>query len=155
MNTSHKMKLFIKDFLCKLGQIHRKLHIWSHLLKKPLMENFMFCARTVLSYIKDIIIVENLSDLLKFKRKLRKPKKIKKYSLLFSSKGTYMNILGQKGTSEKKYLLVVQLHFCFLKTLSLHYFFPRHKADQYNEYRIYCSFCTHCVNFPEKLIKNS
>ena len=78
MNTSQKMKLFIKYFLSKRGQIHRKLHICSHLLKKPLMENFMFCARAVLSYIEDIIIVENLSDLLKFTGKLRKPKNYEK-----------------------------------------------------------------------------
>ena len=38
----------------------------------------MFCARAVLSYIKDIIIVENLSDLLKLTGKLRKPKNYEK-----------------------------------------------------------------------------
>ena len=39
-----KMKFSIKDFLIKCDQIHRKLRIWSHLLKKPLIENFIFCA---------------------------------------------------------------------------------------------------------------
>ena len=38
------MKFFIKDFFSKCGQILRKLRIWSHLLKKSLMENFIFCA---------------------------------------------------------------------------------------------------------------
>ena len=28
----------------KCDQIHRKLWVWSHLLKKSLMENFIFCA---------------------------------------------------------------------------------------------------------------
>ena len=37
--TAQKMKLFIKDFFSKCGQIRRK-----HLLKKSLMENFTFCA---------------------------------------------------------------------------------------------------------------
>ena len=32
----------IKDFLSKCDQIRRKLRIWSHLLKKSLMENFIF-----------------------------------------------------------------------------------------------------------------
>ena len=32
------------DFFNKCGQIRRKLWIWSHLLKKSLMENFIFCA---------------------------------------------------------------------------------------------------------------
>ena len=42
-NTAQKMKFSIKDFFCKCDQIHRKLRIWSHLLKESLMENFSFC----------------------------------------------------------------------------------------------------------------
>ena len=38
------MKFSIKDFFGKCEQIHRKLRVWSHLLKKSLMENFIFCA---------------------------------------------------------------------------------------------------------------
>ena len=38
------MKFSIKDFFSKCDQIRRKLQIWSHLLKKFLMENFIFCA---------------------------------------------------------------------------------------------------------------
>ena len=36
------MKFAIKYFFSKCDQIHRKLWIWSRLLKKSLMENFMF-----------------------------------------------------------------------------------------------------------------
>ena len=43
-NTAQKMKFFIKDLLSKYYQIRKKLRIWSHLLKKSLMENFIFCA---------------------------------------------------------------------------------------------------------------
>ena len=32
------------DFFIKCDQIHSFLQIWSHLLKKSLMENFIFCA---------------------------------------------------------------------------------------------------------------
>ena len=42
--TTQKMKFSIKDFFSKRDQICRKLRIWSHLLKKSLMENFIFCA---------------------------------------------------------------------------------------------------------------
>ena len=42
--TAQKMKFSIKDFLSKCDQIHRKLRIWSYLLKKFLIENFIFCA---------------------------------------------------------------------------------------------------------------
>ena len=38
------MKFSIKDFFSKCDQIRSFLRIWSHLLKKPLMENFIFCA---------------------------------------------------------------------------------------------------------------
>ena len=38
------MKFPIKDFFGKYDQIRRKLRIWSHLLKKSLIENFIFCA---------------------------------------------------------------------------------------------------------------
>ena len=42
--TAPKMKFSIKDFFSKCDQIRRKMRIWSHLLKKSLMENFIFCA---------------------------------------------------------------------------------------------------------------
>ena len=38
------MKFSIKDFCSKCDQIHSFLRIWSHLLKKSLMENIIFCA---------------------------------------------------------------------------------------------------------------
>ena len=38
------MKFSIKDFFSKWDQIRSKLRIWSHLLQKSLMENFIFCA---------------------------------------------------------------------------------------------------------------
>ena len=36
------MKFSIKDFFNKCDQIHNLLRIWSHLLKKSFMENFIF-----------------------------------------------------------------------------------------------------------------
>ena len=45
LKTLHKkMKFFIKDFFSKCDKIRKKLWIGSHLLKKPLMENFLFGA---------------------------------------------------------------------------------------------------------------
>ena len=41
--TAQKMKFSIGDFFSKCDQIRKKLRIWSHLLKKSLMENFIFC----------------------------------------------------------------------------------------------------------------
>ena len=43
-NTAQKIKFSIKDFFSKFDQIRIFLQIWSHLLKKSLMENFIFCA---------------------------------------------------------------------------------------------------------------
>ena len=42
--TAQKIKFSIKDFFSKCVQIRIKLRIWSHLLKKSLMESFIFCA---------------------------------------------------------------------------------------------------------------
>ena len=36
------MKFSIKNFFSKCDQIRRKLRIWSNLLEKSLMENFIF-----------------------------------------------------------------------------------------------------------------
>ena len=46
MQTRHctKMKFYFKDFFSKCDQIRRFLRLWSHFLKKSLMENFIFCA---------------------------------------------------------------------------------------------------------------
>ena len=42
--TVQKMKFCLKDFLSKCDQIRSFQRIWSHLLKKSLIENFIFCA---------------------------------------------------------------------------------------------------------------
>ena len=42
--TAQKINSSIKDFFSKWDQIRSFLRIWSHLMKKSLMENFIFCA---------------------------------------------------------------------------------------------------------------
>ena len=49
--TAQKMNFSIKDFFSKCDQIRKKLRIWSHLLKKSLMENCIFCAVLVVDKI--------------------------------------------------------------------------------------------------------
>ena len=43
-DTTQKMTFSIKDLFSKYDQIRRKPRVWSHLLKKSLMENFIFFA---------------------------------------------------------------------------------------------------------------
>ena len=45
IHTAQKMKFPIKDFFSKWTQIHRKAHIWSHLLKKILNWQLHFLCR--------------------------------------------------------------------------------------------------------------
>ena len=45
------MKFSIKDFFSKCDHIHKKIRIWSRLLKKYLMKNFICYA---------LFVVENL-----------------------------------------------------------------------------------------------
>ena len=51
--TAQKMKFSIKDFFSKFDQVRHFQRIWSHLLKKSLMENFIFCA---VSFVTEVII---------------------------------------------------------------------------------------------------
>ena len=44
--TVQKMKFSIKDFFSKSDQIRRILRVWSHLLKKSILKDFIFCAVT-------------------------------------------------------------------------------------------------------------
>ena len=53
MFTAQKMKFSVKDFFSKCDQIRRKLQIWSHLLKKSLLKNFIFCAVVFIRFIKN------------------------------------------------------------------------------------------------------
>ena len=55
--TAQKMKFSTKDFFSKCGQKKSFLRIWSHLLKKSLMGNFIFC--TALPNISDGYFCEN------------------------------------------------------------------------------------------------
>ena len=43
-NTAQKMKFSITDFFSKCDQIRSFLRIWSHLLKKSVMGNLIFCG---------------------------------------------------------------------------------------------------------------
>ena len=49
-STAQKMKFSIKDLFSKCDQIRSLLRIWSHLLKKYLMENFILCAVRLVIY---------------------------------------------------------------------------------------------------------
>ena len=47
--TAQKVKFSINDFFSKCNQIRSILRIWTHLLNKFLMKNFIFCAMLVFS----------------------------------------------------------------------------------------------------------
>ena len=52
-STLHKIWNFsIQDFFSKCDQIRKKLRICSHLLKKALIENFIFCAVQFTLYVQ-------------------------------------------------------------------------------------------------------
>ena len=54
-----KMTFSIKDFCSKCDQIHRKLQIWPHLLKKSLIENLIFLC-SVINWQRVIEILKEL-----------------------------------------------------------------------------------------------
>ena len=49
------MKFFLKDFFSKCDQIHKKLLIWPHLLKKYSVENLIFLQWNITILINDVI----------------------------------------------------------------------------------------------------
>ena len=57
--SAQKMKFSIKDLVNKCDQIRNFLRIWSHLLKKPLMENFIFCAVSFEVVLKLLLLTLN------------------------------------------------------------------------------------------------
>ena len=59
--TAQKMKFSIKDFFSKCDQIRRKLRIWSHLLKKPLMKKLHFLCSGTESLIKAHVFCRQVS----------------------------------------------------------------------------------------------
>ena len=73
--TTQKMKFSIKDFFSKCDPIHRKLPIWSQLLKKSLMENFIFGAalhtlRGWKTHLKDLVPIKLKFDIIRVLRTL-------------------------------------------------------------------------------------
>ena len=44
MSTAQKIKFYIKDLFSKCDQVCSFLRIWSHVLKKPVMQNFIFVS---------------------------------------------------------------------------------------------------------------
>ena len=56
----------MKGFFNKCDQIRRKLRIWSHLLKKSLMENFIFCAVLRVKIEGQCIICGSLAHMYKY-----------------------------------------------------------------------------------------
>ena len=61
------MKFSIKDFFSKCDQIRSFLRIWSYLLKKFLMENFIFRAvsqRQLWKWISELVMILFISAFL-------------------------------------------------------------------------------------------
>ena len=81
--TAQKLKFSIKDFFSKCDQIGRKLRIWSHLLKKSLMENFIFCV--VLHIIRSTVVltVAGQGGRNSFRKISVKPNYVEKLKLYF------------------------------------------------------------------------
>ena len=57
-HTTQKMNFSIMDFFSKCDQVRSFLRIWSHLLKKSVIENFIFCAVT--NELDDMHVVGNI-----------------------------------------------------------------------------------------------
>ena len=126
------MKFSIKDFLSKCDQIRSFLRIWSDLLKKSLIENFIFCAMYfwILWYV--IVITSIISKdttwckfCCKIGNLLNIPKQCKCYysgvQLLLKEKTRYY----KAGTNITKWGMIVVTYqwFCAVQYNSINDFF--------------------------------
>ena len=64
------MKFSIKDFSSKFDQVHKKLRVSSHLLKKSLMKNLIFFAMT-LPVDLSMLFVPKFIDFTKYSKFIR------------------------------------------------------------------------------------
>ena len=83
-NIAQKMKFCIKDFFIKCDQIRSFLQICSYLLKKPFMENLIFCVvYQSLYFLKcnwyQPILLFSLNTSCKIFKELKKILSVKKY----------------------------------------------------------------------------
>ena len=92
------MKLSIKDFFSKCDQIRSSLRIWSHLLKKSLMENFIFCAVFHASY-KQLFIARVTSYFLQLSYELLFIVRVVVNVITSANLGTPWFILNIENTS--------------------------------------------------------
>ena len=98
-HCTKKMKFSIKDFFSKCDQIISFLQIWSHLLKKSLMENFIFCALKVFDKFIYFIQNEFTLNLDKFKFFGRKDKLLDNF---------YLHVLGIQKYKELAYIIKIK-----------------------------------------------
>ena len=98
--TAQKMKFSITDFFSKCEQIRSFLQIWSHLLMKSLMDNFIFCA---------------VFELVNIKQELRMPSsnKIYKFITLLVGKISSIKHVNNKTGAAKNNVHFVYYHRLF------------------------------------------
>ena len=90
--TTQKMKLFLRDFFSKCDQICSFRRIWSHLRKKSLMENFIFCVVLVTALLLVLYLVKQKKDITSNGRLLCNFFRLFKFSLLLA----FQNIVLRK-----------------------------------------------------------
>ena len=69
------MKFSIKCFFSKFDQIRTILRIWPHLLKKSLMENFIFSVQQLHAFVSNIFISNTDGDLIQINNSIKKSKR--------------------------------------------------------------------------------
>ena len=126
------MKFSIEDFFSKCDQIRNFLWIWSHLLKKSLMENFIFNAvKKYLPFIKTIDLGILTSALL---MRPSDPLHCVKSVLIWSFSGPYFTAFR------------LNMESCSVSPYSVR---MRENTDQKNsEYGHYARSVNHVLNNP-------
>ena len=128
------MKFSIEDFFSKYEQIQRKLQIWSHLLKKSLMENFLFCA-----VIDELISMFELKDFCLFYCQYHCVKSVRIRSFFWSVFSRIRGKTRARKTQNIDTFYAVYVSFLFLYSSLLYY-----SISEYMQHlSIYATFSFH------------
>ena len=124
-NTVRKKKFFIEDFFSKFDRISPSMQIWSHLLKKFLMENFIFVeCKNVIRGVKIWNNTTNMACLVVFWKQEQRDVSLfpdlfcSNYKTIFQLNVLVISILSALYVRLTHFHLVIQLYrFVYLEDI--------------------------------------
>ena len=126
-HTAQKRKFSIKDFFGKCDKICRKLRIWSHLLNKSLMENFIFFVQC--QYLESEIFAKSSLSIIRFLKIIctyNATQSQQNYDMYRKNKRSYLS-LSYKFDVSFMYQLGHKYH---MANMVINFIYPKNKRKE-------------------------